>query len=352
MPLLNREERRTSIALPKDNRVRNVSQVYGKNAVIDCGSCRIEGACLKCRNPRCMKYTESLIKCPEFPDFSYEHNLNVCPIDAIKWNYSLELPEIDNEKCIKCGLCALRCPSGAISVSRGKVWVNKPDSTYDILPATPSNLQEQEKFITKLMVSNWKHHFLLESDSLMKELYNKVSRFDGRTMAANLLIRNLMIALGYHCSISRAGDVYTRIDAVYSNGDMYNSCYGAMEIEFGRDTLDASRGILDDIAVLHSRNGIDMRDNIALVACLSFPNKRQGYFQVIKDVSRVLNLKIQTVSLGALLIMAWNDIEVELGDKKFYADFDNLSIRNAVHSEIGRRIEISEGFLGILEPEK
>ncbi|MBQ9606475.1 MAG: hypothetical protein IJV16_04790 [Lachnospiraceae bacterium] len=160
----------------------------------------------------------------------------------------------------------------------------------------------------------------------MSKIYKKVSKFDGRSMSANLLIRNLMIAVGYHFSISRTVDVYTRIDAVYSDGDIYDACFGAMEIEFGRDTLDASRGILDDIAVLHSRNGIDKEKNTALVAYLSFPNKRQGYFQVIKDVNKDLNLKIQTVSLEALLILAWNGVEVDFSRRDFYADFDNLSI--------------------------
>lgn len=32
---------------------------------------------------------------------------------------------------------------------------------------------------------------------------------------------------------------------VYTN----DNCFGVMEIEFGRDTLEASRGILDDVAV-------------------------------------------------------------------------------------------------------
>ena len=125
-----------------------------------------------------------------------------------------------------------------------------------------------------------------------------------------------------------------------------------MEIEFGRDTLEASRGILDDIAVMHSRNHLDKNDNAALVVCLSFPNKRQGYFQVIKDIHRVLGLKIQTISLGALLLLMWNSAAVNFLSREFYVDFDHLSIREITEFRLDRRVNLSEGRLGILEPEK
>lgn len=50
----------------------------------------------------------------------------------------------------------------------------------------------------------------------MDNIYVAVSGFDGRSSVRNILIRNLLIALGYNCATSRAGDVYTRMDAVYS----------------------------------------------------------------------------------------------------------------------------------------
>lgn len=70
-----------------------------------------------------------------------------------------------------------------------------------------------------------------------------------------------------------------------------SECNGVVEIELGRDTLEASRGILDDIAVIHSKNNLDKNDNVALVVYLSFPNKRQICLQVSKDVNRVVGLK-------------------------------------------------------------
>lgn len=158
----------------------------------------------------------------------------------------------------------------------------------------------------------------------------------------------MLISLGYNCATSRAGDVYTRMDAVFSN----ENSKGVVEIELGRDTLEASRGILDDIATLQTHYGLKKEDNTALVVCLSFPNKRQGYFQVVKDIKNVLDQSIQTLSLGALLVLTWNDAKVDFLDNDFYADFDNLSIRSALEKYLHRKINITEGCLGVLEPEK
>ena len=206
-------------------------------------------------------------------------------------------------------------------------------------------------FIRELDKIHWNHQFQKETDGIMERIYQDISQFDGRSMVPNILVRNLIIAWNHECAKSRTGDVYTRMDAVYSS-NLKPTCKGVVEIEFGRDTLEASRGILDDIAVMHSRNNLDKNDNAALVVCLSFPNKRQGYFQVIKDINRVLGLKIQTISLGALLLLVWNGAQVNFLSREFYVDFDNLSIRGITEFRLNRRINLSDGKLGILEPEK
>lgn len=76
------------------------------------------------------------------------------------------------------------------------------------------------------------------------------------------------------------------------------------------------------------------------------------YIQVIKDIHRVLDLKIQTISLGALLLLVWNVAAVNFLSREFYVDFDNLSIRGITEFRLNRHVLLSEGKLGILEPEK
>lgn len=348
MPLLSREQKRASIAIPKCSSILDIKQNYNEPAKILCGEKWITSACLKCAGQKCIQYADEDISCMNFPEFSYERDLNVCPVGAISWDYSKEMPRIDNEKCFGCGLCASRCPIGAIYRKNNQMKISEPDLNYDIIPINQPNFAEHKRVIRGLEELAWNHHFQRENDEIFEQIYNRVAQFDGRSMASNVLIRNLIIALGCNCAISRTGDVYTRMDAVYSNP----YCKGAVEIELGRDTLEASRGILDDIAVLHSRSGLDKNDNVALVVCLSFPNKRQGYFQVIKDIHNVLNMQIQTISLGALLLLVWNGVYACFDKKLFYVDFDNMSIRNIMEQRLFREVNISYGKLGILEPEK
>lgn len=42
----------------------------------------------------------------------------VCPTGALSWNKKRESIEIDNNKCISCGLCEKECPIGAIMVAK------------------------------------------------------------------------------------------------------------------------------------------------------------------------------------------------------------------------------------------
>lgn len=44
----------------------------------------------------------------------------ICPTKAILWNKSNKTLEIDESKCIDCGLCAKACPVGAIKVASGQ----------------------------------------------------------------------------------------------------------------------------------------------------------------------------------------------------------------------------------------
>ncbi len=41
----------------------------------------------------------------------------VCPTGALSWNEEKDTIEIDNERCISCGMCEKECPIGAIKVA-------------------------------------------------------------------------------------------------------------------------------------------------------------------------------------------------------------------------------------------
>lgn len=306
--------------------------------------------CIGCTTPRCMYFSENEIECDYIDGFPSDKSVNACPVEAITWNTSYDVPVIDSKKCINCGICVSRCPVGALYFSnRGKLMVN----------TTPGNSVERKKSdsttqavhfhqIEQLLKMPRAGVSLNASDRLFESIYDKLLHL--RSNYHNPIGRNLLIALGCKCSMRRIGDVYTRMDAIYSSPA---GSFGAIEVEFGRDTLDASRGILDDIAVLNTRYGVYKHDNKALVICLQLPNARQGYWQVVKDVKIVEGIKIGTITVGALMFLLWNGCIFEPEDDRYYIDYDNMDLRRILCIQVDcDDIPLSDKELGIMEPMK
>lgn len=303
--------------------------------------------CLHCKNPKCIQFDCHQIS-SDIENFSFNMNDDVCPVGAIGWDPINYVPSINNKKCIKCGICARSCPTGAIYYD-GKVMKVSQNNIVNIVPNTIENIKKQEE---QLFEINKIHHIgciFQESDSLMEDIYRHMEGLGNDI--PNIIARNFLIVLGNRCAVSRVGDVYTRLDALFEN-NMHQK--GVVEVEFKRDTLEAARGILDDIAVANCRYGIKPKDNKPLVVSLRLPNERQGYWQVIKDIKRVENISINTITIGALLLLTWRFCYLNIGKTDFYVDFDHMSIRKKIENMFtnGYKIDISYRKLGIFEPEK
>lgn len=303
--------------------------------------------CIGCTNPKCMRFEPQDITCDEVKNFPNDQSLDVCPVDAMRWDYETDAPIIDGDKCINCGICINRCPVGAIYFDR-VVKVNIAQAAnVDRKVADKSTVTMHFEQIASLEKIQKTGTPILESDKLFDSIYSKLSNI--RSNYHNLIARNLLIALRCRSAMRRIGDVYTRMDAVYSSPD---NCFGAVEVEFGRDTLDASRGVLDDIAVLYTRYGIHKSDNMPLVVCLQLPNARQGYWQVVKDIKTVEDITISTITVGAMMLLVWNGYYLMPDDVTYYLDYDNMDLRSAISHQLYRSINLSDKHLGILEPMK
>ena len=338
---------RSSISVLKDipSRIEYISGGPSKAYFAGGQSCSI--GCLGCTNPRCMKFEASEITCSEVESFPNDQSLNVCPVDALSWDDERDIPKVDSTKCINCGICLRRCPVGAIYYNNG-VHVNATTSQQQTTGAVDSNtIRLQTKQIEALEDIDRCGVLIMESDKLMESIYEKLNRL--KPQFHNTVGRNLLISLGCNSAMRRIGDVYTRMDAVYSSSD---GCFGAVEVEFGRDTLDASRGILDDIAVLYTRYEIDKDANLPLVICLQLPNARQGYWQVVKDIKNVEDIAIATITIGAMLLLNWNGCSLIPDDVTYHLDYDNMDLRSVISWQLNRQINISDKLLGILEPQK
>lgn len=162
---------------------------------------------------------------------------------------------------------------------------------------------------------------------------------------ANVLCRNLLIALGFNCSIRRIGDVYTRMDALISKDGIVSP----VEIEYQDDTLSAARNLLDDLAVLHDRYGVSPDICTPIALCLAIPKTRQGYFQVCEDIRKVLGIKIRTLTVGALLLLVWSGVDLLFDEENFCLAFRATSIRQDLTNLLGSMPCIDTLGLGIFE---
>jgi len=106
--------------------------------------------------------------------------LSVCPTGALSWNEEKETIEIDNEKCISCGMCERECPIGAIKVAKSEEEYRKIEGEYEKDPRKTKDLfvdrygaaPLSERFIAAPETLKEKTH---KSDIVLIELYNDES---------------------------------------------------------------------------------------------------------------------------------------------------------------------------------
>jgi len=341
---LKAKETRTEIYTYNAEYVNEVRISSAGNSLLLDGE-SISSCCLNCINPRCMLIRNAGVQCTMFKDIAGSVDMHVCPSRAI--SIGEKSIRIDETLCSGCGLCARACPVAAIEIESGiaKVNIYSGDKHIKKLSVTDENTAEQERFLAKCENASRQGIILYENDSIMKNIQKYVNFLNQDKQ--NIFVRNILILLGNYATVARKGNVYMRLDGFYQN----QLRYGVLEVETGSETLDVSRAILDDIAVLNSRHGISKNDNKPLAVCLSLPNKRTDYWQVVKDIKDVTGIKIQTITIGALLIMLWNNLQMQ-DFLNFYIDVDNTSIREVLEEMIGRKVQLSVGTYGILENEK
>lgn len=351
MLTFNRKVARTKLSVLSEDIIA-IKQNPSQPATITTQTAKsFSATCLSCANPSCIRRSVIETANDKLSFYSKSNDDAVCPAHAISWDFKTEHPIIDYKKCVNCGLCAQSCPVGAIYFDTERFVANT--KTNDLISPkeySAQNIESQIKALNQISSIERKGQLLFENDILMENIYGSILRNLKLENDINNFVRNLFGVLDCNCSSRRVGDNYMRMDCALQTVD---GTIGSVEVEFGTDTLSASRRTLENIAVLHSRHGIDKHSILPIVVCLNLPNFRQGYWQVLKDIKNVENLNLFTFSIGALLILAWNNIKLNSDNiQKFYADFDNASIRNALENLLKRNVNLTEKHLGVLEPIK
>ena len=312
--------------------------------------------CMHCHDRPCLRYQKQEFDfVRSLPGFSPERDLRVCATDAIAWDDKTNQPRIDAGKCIHCGCCAIRCPTRAIYFNEGRFSVSSQSSaSQSVFHVVPKNkigfgYDSAEKAFTNASYSGC---LIAESDELINDIYRKLStlvKLD--TRIPNLLTRNLLMTLGIHAASSRCGDVYSRTDILFAVPGKFGIC----EVEFNDTMIDTPRDIIEDIAIYISRYGIEKNKILPLVIGLQYPNNRSEFWEVLTDIQKVLGISTRSLSVGALMLMVWNQATFKNMSVESIPIIDNLNkgIRDAVSVLIGRKVRLGQGVIyNALEPLK
>lgn len=306
---------------------------------------RVKSSCLRCPTTPCVSYTPYELNNTHFVDFPFDRSPDVCPTNAINVNEK-GIPEIDEASCVGCGICVSRCPSGAIYLKRGIATVNV---FYENCDYKEGSLRQHNLCLEKLILVHKQGCMGALTTKSVEKVHTRLATITTSPQFPNIMARNLLMALGVGCSIVRRGDVYLRMDGVLGPPAVQ---YGAIEIELGVELLDLPRNMLDNVAVLVSRYGLQAKEIEPVIVCYQLPNARSEYWRVVQDISKVLDLSINTLTFSALIIMLWCFKKLDFRLYQFYADIHSTSIRGVVEEVIGNALTLPIGFLSILEASK
>lgn len=277
--------------------------------------------CLGCHDAPCveLEVPQALEHIAMFPSDPVR---DVCPTDAISWNTMEDIPTIDTESCIGCGICAVRCPYGAISLSPEGIAVVKSDDFDGITAPSQEIAKPHVKIVREGLLGSITGSFIQELPNVVENMNDtQKTRF----------VRNMFLMCGVMAHMRRKGDINIRMDGIlqFESGQ-----FGVVEIETGENVLENPRTLLEDIAVLHNRFSIDATDILPVSVISRLPNVRSEYYQVIDDIKNVLNIKCHTITLGSLCILMWHfktlvelkteDFNTVIGDTDLYPSLSQL----------------------------
>jgi ferredoxin len=260
-----------------------------------------------------------------FDSFPADRNTRTCAAMAISLGVS-GTPVIDHERCIMCGVCASRCPVGAIHLEPGigAVIEDNPNAAF----VEEKSVKEacNKALLKNFSALSSEGTILEENDDILDYVFEQSTRAWNLVgeRYPNMLARNLLIGAGLGASVGRKGNNYMRMDLLLSPPGVER---GVAEVEFGQEAvLDAPRDIMDALAVLISRYGWTVDTSTALIVTDILPNKRSEYWHIIQDIDKVLRIHIGTVTLFALMLIIWNHKKLDLRKgHPFYIDRSNDS---------------------------
>ena len=288
-----------------------------------------EASCLRCPDTPCMMLREYETGCSSLAAFPADKTPELCAAGAMSVRLEVGVPSIDAERCIACGICANRCPVGAIYLDlRAGAKVTVASSPAFVEPSGDSHAAFKAA-LAKLAAVDRTGVLAQESDALLDRTMDKMKL--ARTSTGDrfpvLHARNLLVALGQGAVMRRKGNNHMRMDLLLGPPGVAK---GVAEVEFGQSAvLDAPRDLLDALAIMMSRYEWPVREVVPIIITDELPNKRSEYWEIVKDIREVIGVRIGTITTLALHLSLWNRTTMS-SFELFHIDKDSDSYRSVV----------------------
>jgi NAD-dependent dihydropyrimidine dehydrogenase PreA subunit len=280
-------------------------------------------ACLGCPDQRCARFTEAELGRETRVESPFAPDPAVCPTNAI--NRSDDGVMVVNEDgCIGCGLCAIRCPVGAIhlDVETAVARVEPPGLAHYVRRVlTPDEFEVHRTTIANMTppeVAPFR-----DASGVHTQIRRAASMVEGAAgqRVLRLLTRNAFLLSGAAARLKNVGDNTAAAELlVDAGGDLL-----VVEVEPSTDVPDAVRRAVAGSAIAVARLGADLSEVSAAVVVPRLPNERVEYYRVAQNVYDRLGLVVYGVPL-ALLLLAIRAGGGELGNTLGHFCYVNGSV--------------------------
>ncbi len=279
---------------------RNIGNFRGL-LLDDAGTIVAESKCISCVTTPCMKQDLG------------NRIVESCPVQAIAINPNTGKIQI-SEDCISCGLCALRCPVGAIEWTADKPALVHSD--HDI-----SNMSVVKPDIQMDWLSNLRHSQTASLDSI-QEVARIITDNLKREKASVIypLVASYLQVLGFSATASNMGDTSSRADVTIktAQGTVPIEVKSYTEVEF--INLKSVQQAFENKLLTARQDQVSKLNTLSSLAiAFSYPSDRSRLDQLIEDVDGAFGIRIGIISLPRLL-------ETVIGVSCGKLDFDKNSI--------------------------
>jgi len=301
----------------------------------------LAASCLACPDSPCMRLdpihdehdTRDSGSTPEYD--------LVCPSDSLNLSFDGK-PRVDESLCVQCGVCATRCPVGAIYISPDGAVV-RTDTSEQLASDERAFYEAREALAQSL----W-FQFPDRNQELVEQCLRSLESIrvlDNPAPAVRSLVQSVFRTFGIPVRIRRVGDTNAPAE-FWANS---KSSVLTIELQPNGDEISGVRRLLAATARLASRYRLDVKEVIPVLVLNALPNRRSGLYELLSDVESRLAIRIRVTTISMLIALANNPS----ADMSFYlANGWNVSSRtNSLQRDFpsGETLRDSHAYaLGIL----